>query len=40
MHHIGALMGLAAKTLTKQLGHVRLVVDNQDADAQSQSCMC
>ena len=33
VHHILALANLAAETLAEQLGHVRLVVDNHDADA-------
>jgi len=33
MHHIGAVAGFAAKTLAEHLGHIRLVIDNQNADA-------
>jgi hypothetical protein len=33
MHHVGSLTGLAAKALAKQVGDIRLVVDDQDACA-------
>ena len=33
MQDIGALARFAAKALAEQLGHIRLVIDNQDADA-------
>jgi hypothetical protein len=33
MHDVLALPYLVAEALAKQLGHVRLVVDNHDADA-------
>jgi hypothetical protein len=33
MQDIGALARLATKLLTKQLGDIGLVIDNQDADA-------
>ena len=33
MHHISPLASLAAKALAKQVGHIRLVVYDQDACA-------
>jgi hypothetical protein len=33
MHYIGSLAGLAAKALAKQVGDIRLVVYDQEADA-------
>src|SRR6516165_11273222 len=33
MHHVGAVACFAAKVLTEQVGHIGLVIDNQDADA-------
>ena len=32
MHHKGSLAGLTAKLLAKQVGDIRLVIHNQDAD--------
>jgi hypothetical protein len=32
-HHIGALAGLAAKLLAKQIGDIGLIVHDQDAHA-------
>ena len=32
MHHVGSLAGLAAEALAKEVGHIGLVVDDQDAD--------
>jgi hypothetical protein len=33
MQDLGALSRFAAKALAEQVGHIRLVIDNQDADA-------
>src|SRR5258708_5895398 len=32
MHHIGALPGLSAKLLAEEIGNIRLIAHNQDAD--------
>jgi hypothetical protein len=32
VHHIGAVTRLTAKALAKEVGHIRLIIDHQDAE--------